>query len=699
MLGHAPVGFQHDAVSRRVLARLWWLSAAAFAASAVLGGAVTSDGQPALWLAPPLAFVWLSLTWRGSAPHPDPALLVTGGAIVVLAVVGFLVTGDSPAASVRAAIGVAVQAALVCGFYRGARSHLAPGPRPAPDERLSRGEAWRREWLPTDVRDLALLALAGLLATVLVLPIGAYPQLWVGDAATLALLRWAAQTAVSCFVGGACLLLVARMPGPWSGDGRPALAPLGQVALLVAVSVGCVWLVLESSGWPIAWLLLLPSLYAGAVLAPWATALHSLGLLFSAALLASLARFESRLDSQLPTEVAVDLLAGVGAFVALALSLLSTARRQALAQLDAQRGELAEQADLFNVVFNAMSDGLLLINDRGGISLHNAAAKALLGKPVPRSRLSNWGEYFGLRRLDGGPVHDVPGSPGHEEGEATVVVNTPSSTRVLHASARAVDTAGGNVSVVLFSDKTAEQERLSELRGFAGTVAHDLRAPLTGLEGWLELAREALEEGDVDEAARMLARTHTGAQRMRQVVQDWLDYAVGRDGTLALGEVDLQDTVEEVVSTFVGSGYDPEPEFVVNAPHVVEADPAMARQVLANLINNAVKYAVPGVPARVRITSRVDVVDGWVRIDVSDSGQGIPHGEEHRIFEEFHRAGTHRGTVTGTGLGLALCRRIVTRHGGVISAHNNPEGGATVTFTLPGSRSAEERGAAHRAPG
>ncbi|WP_295658136.1 hypothetical protein, partial [uncultured Nocardioides sp.] len=89
MLGHAPVGFQHDAVSRRVLARLWWLSAAAFAASVVLGGAVTSDGQPALWLAPPLAFVWLSLTWRGSAPHPDPALLVTGGAIVVLAVVGF----------------------------------------------------------------------------------------------------------------------------------------------------------------------------------------------------------------------------------------------------------------------------------------------------------------------------------------------------------------------------------------------------------------------------------------------------------------------------------------------------------------------------------------------------------------------------------------------------------------------------------
>lgn len=685
MLGPGPVGFESEAPARRTVMRLWWLLAATFLACVVIGGAATTDGQPTLWLAPVLAFVWLTLTWRGAVPTLDLPLLATWAAILALAALGFLVTGSSPAVSLRAATGVAVQAALMCLLYRGARSRVSHVARLEPDVLLDRTGAWRREWLPGEVRDLVMLALAGLLASILVLPIGAYPDIWVGQAPTLVLLRWTAQALVFCFVGGAGLLLAAEVSRTGARDARTVLVPV-----FVVVSIACVWLVLELSEWPIAWLLLLPSLYVGVVLPTWGTAVHSLAMAVGAAVLGSSGRYDNAFDQSFPAEVAVDLLAGVAAFAALALSLLSRARREALVQLDAQREELVKQADLFNVVFNAMSDGLLLINDRGGISLYNNAAKALLGKPVPKSRLSNWSEYFGLRRLDGRAMHDVPGSPGHETGEATVVVTTPTSTRVLNASARAVDTAGGNVSVVLFSDKTAEQERLSELTGFAGTVAHDLRAPLTGLEGWLELAREALDDGDVAEASRMLSRTHTGAARMRQVVQDWLDYAVGRDGELAPGAVRLQGTVLDVISTFVDSGFDPEPAFVIDAPHIVEADPAMTRQVLANLINNAVKYAVPGVPARVSITSRTDIVDGWVRVDVSDRGQGIPAGEEHRIFEEFHRADNHHGTITGTGLGLALCRRIVTRHGGAITAHNNAEGGATFTFTLPSGGRVED---------
>ncbi|WP_248582499.1 PAS domain-containing sensor histidine kinase [Nocardioides sp. InS609-2] len=693
MLGPGPVGFEYDATARRTLLRAWWGLAICFFASVLIGGAITSEAQPTLWLASMFAFVWLTISWRGATPKVDRGLALTWVAIVGLAVLGHLVTDSSPAAALRAALGVVMQATLMCLLYRGARGRLSHVPALDPETRLSRTRAWHREWTPTEIRDLVMLLLAGLLATMLVLPIGAYPHIWVGEATTSVLMRWTAQTVVLCFVGGSCLMLIAQAPRTWLVDARTALIPF-----FVALSTACVWVVLEASQWPIAWLLLLPSLYVGVVLPPWSTALHSVTMAVAAALLGSLTRFDGSFDEPFPAAVVVDLLAGVSTFVALALSLLNQARRDALAQLDAQRDALTKQADLFNVVFNAMSDGLLLINDRGGISLYNNAAKGLLGKPVPKSRLSNWSEYFGLRKLDGTPMLDVPGSPGHETGEATVVVTTPTSTRVLNASARAVDTADGNVSVVLFSDKTAEQERLSELTGFAGTVAHDLRAPLTGLEGWLELAREALEEGDADEAGRMLARTHTGAARMRQVVQDWLDYAVSRDGALAPGAVPLQNTLLEVVSTFVGSGYNPEPEFAIDAPHVVEADHAMTRQVLANLINNAVKYAVPGAPAQIWVTSRLDVVAGWVRVDVSDRGQGIPAGEEQRIFEEFHRADNHNGVVTGTGLGLALCRRIVTRHGGVITAHNNAEGGSTFTFTLPSGGPADDGVAVEELP-
>ena len=678
MLGPGPVGFAYDASARRTRLRAWWAAAICFFASVLIGGASTSEGQPILWLGSTFAFVWLTLSWRGAAPAVDRGLALTWFAMVGVALLGHLITGADPAAALRAALGVVMQATLMCLLYRGARGRLSHAPALQPDTQLNRIQAWQREWTPTEIRDLGLLLVAGLLATILVLPVGAYPHLWVGEATTSALLYWTAQTVVFCFVGGACAMLVAQAPRRWLAETRSAVC-----LFFVGLSTLCAWVVLEASDWPIAWLLLLPGLYVGLSLPPWSTALHSMAIAVVAALLGALPRFDGSFPEPLPAEVVLVLLAGVSTFVALALALLSQARSDAMAQVDAQRDALAKQAGLFNVVFNAMSDGLLLVNDRGGVSLYNSAAKGLLGRPVPKGRLSDWSEYFGLRKLDGTPMRDMPGSPGHETGDATVVVTTPTGTRVLDASARAVDTADGNVSVVLFSDKTAEQERLSELTGFAGTVAHDLRAPLTGLEGWLELARDALERGDTEEARRMLARTHTGAARMRQVVEDWLDYAVSRDGALAPGAVPLHDTVLEVVSDFVESGYRPEPEFAIDAPHVVQADHAMTRQVLANLINNAVKYAVPGAPAQVCITSSSDAEPGWVRIEVSDRGQGIPAGEEKQIFEEFHRADNHNGVIAGTGLGLALCRRIVTRHGGVISAHNNPDGGSTFTFTLP----------------
>ena len=78
-----------------------------------------------------------------------------------------------------------------------------------------------------------------------------------------------------------------------------------------------------------------------------------------------------------------------------------------------------------------------------------------------------------------------------------------------------------------------------------------------------------------------------------------------------------------------------------------------------------------------------DEEDGFVRVEVSDSGVGLPPGEEDLVFEEFHRAEAHAASFAGTGLGLSLCRRIVNRHGGSIWARNNPDRGATFTFTLP----------------
>jgi signal transduction histidine kinase len=118
----------------------------------------------------------------------------------------------------------------------------------------------------------------------------------------------------------------------------------------------------------------------------------------------------------------------------------------------------------------------------------------------------------------------------------------------------------------------------------------------------------------------------------------------------------------------------------------VRADRDLIRQLLANLLGNAVKFARPGSAAHLEISSREDDEPVWIRIDVADRGLGLPAGEEELIFEEFHRATEHAEGVEGTGLGLSLCRTIVARHGGSITAFTNEHGGATFTMTLPIAR-------------
>jgi signal transduction histidine kinase len=170
---------------------------------------------------------------------------------------------------------------------------------------------------------------------------------------------------------------------------------------------------------------------------------------------------------------------------------------------------------------------------------------------------------------------------------------------------------------------------------------------------------------------------------MQQVIEDWLSYTVQRDGLLAPAEVALKPLVAAVVAPFASAGDDLAPEFEVDVDDSVQADPALTRQLFANLVSNAVKYTPPGVRPHVTIRSGPDDEPGFVRVSVADRGIGLPPGEEELVFREFHRAPGHAADYAGTGLGLSLCRKIVVRHGGTIRAFNDPEAGTVFVFTLP----------------
>ena len=239
------------------------------------------------------------------------------------------------------------------------------------------------------------------------------------------------------------------------------------------------------------------------------------------------------------------------------------------------------------------------------------------------------------------------------------------------------------------------RQREIELVGFAGIVAHDLRSPLARITGYADFLREEAAP-TLDPVHRdFLERLYGGARRMQSLIDDLLDYATADNRVLSTAEVDLNQLVAEVVLDRVSGDGDQRPRVVLWPLPSVDGDPVLLRQVIDNLIGNAIKYTPPGADPSVEITSSPQDSGGW-RIEVADRGIGIPEDQRDTIFTAFTRAGGSEG-YPGTGLGLAIVHRIIERHGGEVGVGPNPGGGSVFWFTLPGTRPRAPAPALHRA--
>ncbi len=621
-----------------------------------------TDTPTEIWPSLAAAFVWLATVWDGwSRPSID---LVWHVAAQVLLFVGVaLVFGWAPGDAIwmgAANVGGAILMLALYSWYQ-------------------RG----RGWAPTNTSsNLALLATA-LLASSVVALLGGMPYLEVGELDRLTL-WWIIRGTVYAYVGGVTFLCAFYAEGPFVGDRAPRWA----LALLVPMGVACIWVTYLDPELPLTWFLLLPALVAGSILTPRGASVFALFIALISALATLHPINQFGYDGFLPGSIVIDLLITASTFITIHLAVLQDQRMDASRQLEAER-EVAEdervaaeeQAALLARVYETMTDGLIVMEHGRRVVFHNEAARRLVGKRIPIGEDLDWVGYLGLRLLSGEPAtdSDLPGP--QNPAVRQLQVKNEGADRILEIGAWPMGDTGK--FMVLFSDVTAERERLSELTGFAGVVAHDLRSPLTSLSGWLELIEDSLADGDPAGASEFNRRAQVSSARMGQVIEDWLAYTVQRDGMLTTSRVRLDSLLDEIVAPYGLAGTPYVPAFEVEVEHVVEADRVLTKQLLANLIGNAVKYTPDGERPHVSIRSVPDSEDGFVRIEVRDSGVGLPPGEEDRVFEEFHRATAHADAFTGTGLGLSLCRRIVNRHGGSIWAHNNPDRGATFSFTLP----------------
>jgi PAS domain S-box-containing protein len=220
----------------------------------------------------------------------------------------------------------------------------------------------------------------------------------------------------------------------------------------------------------------------------------------------------------------------------------------------------------------------------------------------------------------------------------------------------------------------------AELQDFAYTASHDLSEPLRMVASFLGLLERRAGETLDDKAREYLHQAADGAQRMRNLIDDLLLYSRVANEEPRREQVDLSALVDGVVTVLGPSIEEEKAAIVVESLPTLEAEPTQLAQLLQNLIGNAVKFHAPGRSATVRVSARRTI--GGCVVTVADDGIGIPDSDQERIFAMFTRLhGSEE--YAGTGIGLAICRRIAERHGGRIYVESSVGEGSAFHTLLP----------------
>lgn len=415
--------------------------------------------------------------------------------------------------------------------------------------------------------------------------------------------------------------------------------------------------------------------------------------------LGSLCVFDTR-----PGRLTAEQLARLQDLGGVLLALFERRRRaRVAAELAAQ---LEERTELAEAVLGTIDVAVVAAGPDGHLTLFNRAAREWHGEDAdpdaaPSDHAGRYALYEGDGRtpmvLERVPLHRAL-VEGAVAGEEMVIAAQGRPPRAVVASGRSLSRADGTPlgAVVTMSDVTEARARTlaledlhaelaersrelersnAELARFAAVASHDLRSPMTVVDGYLELLEEEL--GDTPLPLSWVVAARRSARRMMHLTSSLLDDAAlgapGREPRLA----DLGELAREALSDLgaLGAGA---PVRVGRLPRVA-CDAVAVRQLLQNLVGNALRHgaATPGGrPPRVLVDA--EQVDGaWV-FRVADDGPGVREADRERVFGAFTSL---RGSG-GHGLGLATCRRIVERHGGRIWVDETPGGGATVRFTL-----------------
>jgi PAS domain S-box-containing protein len=326
-------------------------------------------------------------------------------------------------------------------------------------------------------------------------------------------------------------------------------------------------------------------------------------------------------------------------------------------------------------ILGNVADGIVAVDRDGNVVLWNAAAEEITG--VPGSEALGRAPSDVLRSFD--PDETT------EEGRGLIQIPRGSEEIWLSVSEAVMRDPAGAVAGRIYAFRDVSSDRLVEQlkSGFISTVSHELRAPLTSIYGFAEtLLREDISFGE-DERRTFLSYIASEAQQLTGIVDALLSVARLEAGDLQvqLAPTDLRDVVSDVVSSaereLVNGG-----RFVIDVPEEpldAAADREKVRQILANLVDNAVKFSPQGGTVTIAARRTADAV----QVRVVDEGSGVPPGEQERIFRKFYRADAVGPAGGGSGLGLFIARGLASAMGGRLWMDSETGEGASFVFELP----------------
>lgn len=221
-----------------------------------------------------------------------------------------------------------------------------------------------------------------------------------------------------------------------------------------------------------------------------------------------------------------------------------------------------------------------------------------------------------------------------------------------------------------------------DLESFSYSVSHDLRSPLRHISSFVSLLEEHLAESHDEEALRYLGTIGNSARHMSQLIDGLLAFSRLGRAAVHLVEVDFAMLVDDVVAQLAHDAQGREVEWLIPTDlPMVQGDPLLLREVWTNLLGNALKYSRPRAAARIEVGWSVDPAVGYI-FSITDNGVGFDTQYAQKLFGVFQRL--HRASeFEGTGIGLALVRRILERHGGSIWADSRLGEGSVFSFSLP----------------